>query len=63
MDFVSEFNNCMQTVLSAPDSSNIYYVREFVIDYLASLVESESEIGIQHELVNFLLKVILFWTL
>ncbi len=63
MDFVNEFNNCMQTVLSAPDSSSIYYVKEIVVDFLASLVKNENEINIQHDLIDFILKVNLIWTL
>ena len=60
MEFINAFNNCMETILSATDSSNIYYAKEFVIEFLASLTENDNEINIQTEIVDFLLKVKFF---
>ena len=57
MDFVNEFNDCMQTLLCASACANTYYVKEFVVEYLASLTDNENESNIQHDIIDFLLKV------
>ena len=59
MDFVNEFNNCLQTLLSLNDSTNVHFVKQFVIEYLASLTCSDNEKNIQHDVIDFLLKVFL----
>lgn len=59
MDFVNEFNNCVQTLLSLNDNANVHFVKQFVIEYLASLNENNNEKNIQHDVIDFLLKVIL----
>jgi len=59
MDFVNEFNNCVQTLLSLNDNANVHFVKQFVIEYLASLNENNNEKNIQHDAIDFLLKVFL----
>jgi hypothetical protein len=59
MDFVNEFNNCLQILLSLNDSTNVHFVKQFVIEFLASLTGSDNEKNIQHDVIDFLLKVFL----